>query len=69
MLGKFPSFDKFIESLEAARQIEERELEQGLSIAARRSRRRQTRDIVEVAAKIHKREPYWMLMEIGIIAY
>ncbi len=55
--GKFPSFGKFIESLEAARQIEERELEQGLSIAAQRSRRRQTRDIVEVAAKINKREP------------
>ena len=36
--GKFPSFGKFIESLEAARQIEERELEQGLSIAAQRSK-------------------------------
>jgi hypothetical protein len=55
--GEFPSFAKFIENFEVARVAEERELEQGLSIAAKRERRRETRDIVEVDAKIHKREP------------
>jgi endonuclease G len=56
--GKFPSFSKFLDSLEADRQRANEAAEAGLSLEARRSRRRQpARNVVEVSAVVLVHEP------------
>jgi endonuclease G len=55
--GKFPSFAKFIESYEAARQREAAERERDMTFEQRVEARRTERNIVEVDTTIDVREP------------
>lgn len=55
--GKFPSLEAFLTAYDADRRKRDREDEAGLSLAARMTRRRKQRDVVEVDCKIAEVKP------------